>query len=237
MGRFKATIIPPLLVAEIELWKRCSFDFICKQGGKHHKKQEEALSLLTDDEHVEILYGGAAGGAAVGALAGQIIGKDTKGTLIGAAVGSLLGMGWGAYRDNQERELKAKLQGTQAQVKKDGNALVINLPGGVTFASDSADISSGFYSVLNRIAQSLNNYPETRIQVNGYTDSTGKDAHNQELSQRRANAVAQYLIGQGVSSSRIIANGFGSSNPIASNSTPDGRLQNRRVEIKILPAQ
>ena len=181
--------------------------------------------------------GGAAGGAALGAIAGQIIGKDTKGTLIGAAVGSLLGIGWGAYRDNQERELKAKLQGTQAQVKKEGNALVINLPGGVTFASDSANITSSFYSALNGIAQSLNNYPETRIQVNGYTDSTGNDAHNQELSQRRANAVAQYLIAQGVSSSRIVANGFGSSNPIASNSTQEGRLQNRRVEIKILPAQ
>ena len=181
--------------------------------------------------------GGAAGGAALGAIAGQIIGKDTKGTLIGAAVGSLLGIGWGAYRDNQERELKAKLQGTQAQVKKEGNALVINLPGGVTFASDSANITSSFYSALNGIAQSLNNYPETRIQVNGYTDSTGNDAHNQELSQRRANAVAQYLVAQGVSSSRIVANGFGSSNPIASNSTQEGRLQNRRVEIKILPAQ
>ena len=181
--------------------------------------------------------GGAAGGAALWAIAGQVIGKDTKGTLIGAAVGSLLGMGWGAYRDNQEKELKAKLQGTQAQVKKEGNALVINLPGGVTFASDSANITSSFYSALNGIAQSLNNYPETRIQVNGYTDSTGNDAHNQELSQRRANAVAQYLIAQGVSSSRIVANGFGSSNPIASNSTQEGRLQNRRVEIKILPAQ
>ena len=181
--------------------------------------------------------GGAAGGAALGAIAGQVIGKDTKGTLIGAAVGSLLGMGWGAYRDNQEKEWKAKLQGTQAEVKKDGNALVINLPGGVTFASDSANITSSFYSALNGIAQSLNNYPETRIQVNGYTDSTGNDAHNQELSQRRANAVAQYLIAQGVSSSRIVANGFGSSNPIASNSTQEGRLQNRRVEIKILPAQ
>ena len=180
---------------------------------------------------------GAAGGAALGAIAGQVIGKDTKGTLIGAAVGSLLGMGWGAYRDNQEKELKAKLQGTQAEVKKDGNALVINLPGGVTFASDSANITSSFYSALNGIAQSLNNYPETRIQVNGYTDSTGNDAHNQELSQRRANAVAQYLVAQGVSSSRIVANGFGSSNPIASNSTQEGRLQNRRVEIKILPAQ
>ena len=181
--------------------------------------------------------GGAAGGAALGAIAGQVIGKDTKGTLIGAAVGSLLGMGWGAYRDNQEKELKAKLQGTQAEVKKDGNALVINLPGGVTFASDSANITSSFYSALNGIAQSLNNYPETRIQVNGYTDSTGNDAHNQELSQRRANAVAQYLVAQGVSSSRIVANGFGSSNPITSNSTQEGRLQNRRVEIKILPAQ
>ena len=111
------------------------------------------------------------------------------------------------------------------------------LIGGVTFASDSANITSSFYSALNGIAQSLNNYPETRIQVNGYTDSTGNDAHNQELSQRRANAVAQYLVAQGVSSSRIVANGFGSSNPIASNSTQEGRLQNRRVEIKILPAQ
>ena len=181
--------------------------------------------------------GYTAGGAAVGALAGQIIGKDTKGTLIGAAVGSLLGMGWGAYRDNQERELKNRLQGTQAEVRRDGNALVINLPGGVTFASDSANISSDFYSALNGIAQTLNNYPETRIQVNGYTDSTGGSAHNQDLSQRRANSVAQYFIAQGVSADRISANGFGSSNPIASNSTPEGRQANRRVEVKILPAQ
>lgn len=181
--------------------------------------------------------GGAAGGAAVGALAGQIIGKDTKGTLIGAAVGSLLGMGWGAYKDNQARELKAALKGTQAEVRNDGNALVVNLPGGVTFASDSANISSGFYSVLNGVAQTLVRYPETRIQVNGYTDSTGGDAHNQELSQRRANSVAQYLISQGVSSNRIVANGFGSSNPIASNATPEGRQANRRVEVRILPAQ
>lgn len=181
--------------------------------------------------------GGAAGGAAVGALAGQIIGKDTKGTLIGAAVGSLLGMGWGAYKDNQARELKAALKGTQAEVRNDGNALVVNLPGGVTFASDSANISSGFYYALNGIAQTLVRYPETRIQVNGYTDSTGGDAHNQELSQRRANSVAQYLISQGVSSNRIVANGFGSSNPIASNATPEGRQANRRVEVRILPAQ
>ena len=181
--------------------------------------------------------GGAAGGAAVGALAGQIIGKDTKGTLIGAAVGSLLGMGWGAYKDNQAKELRAALQGTQAEVRNDGNALVVNLPGGVTFASDSANISSGFYSALNGIVQTLVRYPETRIQVNGYTDSTGGDAHNQELSERRAYSVAQYLISQGVSSNRIIANGFGSSNPIASNATPAGRQANRRVEVRILPAQ
>ena len=174
---------------------------------------------------------------AVGALAGQIIGKDTKGTLIGAAVGSLLGMGWGAYKDNQARELRAALKGTQAEVRNDGNALVVNLPGGVTFASDSANISSGFYSALNGVAQTLVRYPETRIQVNGYTDSTGGDAHNQELSQRRANSVAQYLISQGVSSNRIVANGFGSSNPIASNATPEGRQANRRVEVRILPAQ
>ena len=151
-------------------------------------------------------------------------GYTTGGAAGGAAVGALAGQIIG-------KDTKGTLIGAAV------GSLVINLPGGGTFASDSANISSGFYSALNGIAQSLNNYPETRIQVNGYTDNTGKDAHNQELSQRRANAVAQYLIAQGVSSSRIIANGFGSSNPIASNSTPDGRLQNRRVEIKILPAQ
>ena len=109
--------------------------------------------------------GGAAGGAAVGALAGQIIGKDTKGTLIGAAVGSLLGMGWGAYRDNQERELKAKLQGTQAEVRKDGNALVINLPGGVTFASDR--LLKTFGAWTQGELETLESLEQLRILENG----------------------------------------------------------------------
>lgn len=178
---------------------------------------------------------GAAGGAAVGALIGQVIGQNTKGTLIGAGVGSLLGLGWGAYRDKQAAELKQKLKGTEVQVTTEGENLNLNLPGGVTFASDSDRINANFYTALNGIAQTLVAYPESRILIYGYTDSTGGDAHNQALSERRADSVAQYLIGQGVALSRITAAGFGKANPIASNSTEAGKQANRRVEIKIVP--
>lgn len=178
---------------------------------------------------------GAAGGAAVGALIGQVIGQNTKGTLIGAGVGSLLGLGWGAYRDKQAAELKQKLKGTEVQVTTEGENLNLNLPGGVTFASDSDRINPNFYTALNGIAQTLVAYPESRILIYGYTDSTGGDAHNQALSERRADSVAQYLVGQGVALSRITAAGFGKANPIASNSTEAGKQANRRVEIKIVP--
>lgn len=178
---------------------------------------------------------GAAGGAAVGALIGQVIGQNTKGTLIGAGVGSLLGLGWGAYRDKQAAELKEKLRGTEVQVTTEGENLNLNLPGGVTFASDSDRINANFYAALNGIAQTLVAYPESRILIYGYTDSTGGSAHNQALSERRADSVAQYLVGQGVALSRITAAGFGKANPIASNSTEAGKQANRRVEIKIVP--
>lgn len=178
---------------------------------------------------------GTAGGAAVGALIGQVIGQNTKGTLIGAGVGSLLGLTWGAYRDKQAAELKEKLRGTEVEVRTEGENLTLNLPGGVTFASDSDRINSNFYTSLNGIAQTLIAYPESRILIYGYTDSTGGDAHNQALSERRADSVAQYLVGQGVALSRITAAGFGESNPVATNSTEAGKQANRRVEIKIVP--
>lgn len=178
---------------------------------------------------------GTVGGAAAGALIGQLIGKDTKATLIGAGVGSLLGLTWGAYLDRQEAALKDSLKDTPVKVSREGENLNINLPGGVTFASDSATISQGFYSSLNEIANVLVQYPESKILVNGYTDSTGGDAHNQALSERRANSVANYLAAQGVSRNRIIATGYGKSNPIATNSTEAGKQANRRVEVKIIP--
>lgn len=178
---------------------------------------------------------GTVGGAAAGALVGQIIGKDTKSTLIGAGVGSLLGLTWGAYLDKQEAALKDSLKDTPVEVSREGDNLNINLPGGVTFASDSATIASSFYGPLNEIAKVLTQYPESKILVNGYTDSTGSDAHNQALSERRANSVANYLAAQGVSHSRIIATGYGESNPVATNSTEAGKQANRRVEVKIVP--
>lgn len=178
---------------------------------------------------------GTVGGAAAGALIGQLIGKDTKSTLIGAGVGSLLGLTWGAYLDKQEAALKDSLKDTPVKISREGENLNINLPGGVTFASDSATISQSFYSSLNDIANVLVQYPESKILVNGYTDSTGGDAHNQALSERRANSVANYLASQGVARNRIIATGYGKSNPIASNSTESGKQANRRVEVKIIP--
>lgn len=177
---------------------------------------------------------GAAGGAAVGALVGQIIGKDTKGTLVGAGVGTLLGLTWGAYLDRQEAALKNSLKDTPVEVSREGETININLPGGVTFASNSDNIVSSFYGPLNEIAKVLTQYPETKILVNGYTDSTGGDAWNQTLSENRAASVKNYLVGQGVSSSRIIATGYGKANPIASNSTEQGKQANRRVEVKIV---
>lgn len=178
---------------------------------------------------------GTAGGAAAGALIGQLIGKDTKGTLIGAGIGALAGLGWGAYRDNQERELREKLKNTEVEVNREGDHLNLYLPGGVTFATNSANIASSFYNPLNSIASVLIQYPETRVIVNGYTDNTGAPSYNLDLSQRRAASVRDYLVSQGVASYRVTSIGHGIDNPRATNSTAAGRAENRRVEIQILP--
>lgn len=178
---------------------------------------------------------GTAGGAAAGALIGQLIGKDTKGTLIGAGIGALAGLGWGAYRDNQEQELRERLKNTEVEVNREGDNLNLYLPGGVTFATNSANIASNFYGPLNSIATVLVQYPETRIIVNGYTDNTGAASYNLDLSQRRANSVRDYFISQGVASYRVTAVGHGINNPRATNNTATGRAENRRVEIQILP--
>lgn len=180
---------------------------------------------------------GGLGGAATGALVGQLIGKDTKGTLIGAGVGALAGLGWAVYRDRQEAELRNRLKNTGVQVMKMGESLNLTLPAGSTFAINSANIVSNFYSPLNSIAYVFSKYNETRIEIYGYTDSTGNADYNVQLSQKRADNVRNYLIAQGISPDRIVAVGYGSSNPVASNATEEGRAENRRVEIKILPLE
>lgn len=182
---------------------------------------------------------GAGIGAAVGAVAGVLSGNDAderrRHALIGAGIGALAGAGVGTYMDRQEKQLREELQGTGVSVTRIGNDIVLNMPGNITFATNQASIESSFYPVLNSVAKVAKNYNKTLIDVAGHTDSTGSMAYNMELSQRRANSVAQYLESQGVDANRVYAEGYGPHYPIADNSTPQGRAQNRRVEIALKP--
>ncbi|MAS12725.1 MAG: cell envelope biogenesis protein OmpA [Nitratireductor sp.] len=181
-----------------------------------------------------------AGGAALGALAGAGVGllaggDDRRNALIGAGIGALAGGAVGSYMDQQEAQLRGQLQGTGVSVTRQGDYIILNMPSNITFATDSANIQPAFYSTLNSVALVLQKYNRTLVDVFGHTDSTGDANYNLELSQRRAGAVANYLIGQGNSSQRFAIIGQGESQPIASNATPEGRAENRRVEIKLSP--
>jgi outer membrane protein OmpA-like peptidoglycan-associated protein len=182
------------------------------------------------------IYGG------VGAVTGAVIGAATsskkdraKGALIGAAVGGAAGGGYGYYVDTQEAKLRQTLQGTGVQVQRNGDELTLIMPGNITFASNSADISSGFYSTLNSLVLVFKEFDKNGIDIVGHTDSTGSMELNQNLSNRRAQSVASYLTSNGVAPQRISAYGAGPNQPIASNASEAGRAQNRRVEIKLRP--
>jgi outer membrane protein OmpA-like peptidoglycan-associated protein len=177
---------------------------------------------------------GAAGGAAIGAIAGGGRGA-AKGAAIGAGVGVLSGAAVGGYMDYQESKLRKELAGTGVSVTRTGDEIVLNMPGNVTFDTDRAELRPDFYPVLNSVVKVLKEYEKTLIEVSGFTDSTGSDQHNLELSERRAQAVGGYLRGQGINPTRLLAQGFGEAQPIASNDTPAGRQENRRVELRLVP--
>ncbi|KKX27679.1 OmpA family protein [Rhizobium sp. LC145] len=191
----------------------------------------------TGEQKVSNTAGGAAIGAGLGALGGLVVGGGSKGrnALIGAAIGGLAGGAIGNYMDSQEAELRQQLQGTGVSVTRVGDRIVLNMPSNVTFATDQDQVIPPFYATLDSVAIVLNKFGKTYIDVNGHTDSTGSLAHNQGLSERRAASVANYLAGRGVDQRRMSTMGFGPSQPIASNATPDGRAQNRRVEVMIAP--
>ncbi|MDO8290363.1 MAG: OmpA family protein [Parvibaculum sp.] len=183
---------------------------------------------------------GALAGAVVGALGGALIGGGDstdrrQRAMIAGGVGALAGGGIGYYMDSQEKELTQKLRSSGVSVTRVGNNIILNMPGNVTFATNSSDINANFYNVLNSVAIVLKKYDKTLIDVTGHTDSTGSDATNQKLSLDRATSVSRYLISQGTASQRFLINGAGEMQPIASNNTPEGRAQNRRVEIKLTP--
>ena len=181
---------------------------------------------------------GGVGGAVAGGLLGGVIGGKT-GRIIGAAAGGAAG-GYVGYRmDQQIKELKEQTAGSGVDVSEvdGGEAILVNLPDGVTFATGSATINSAFRATLNNVAASLVQYPNSLVDVYGYTDTTGSTALNQRLSEDRARAVSDYLIGQGVSSSRIRWQGYGEQYEHLKVKTADGVNEplNRRVEIKIIP--
>lgn len=183
---------------------------------------------------------GTAGGAAAGAILGQAIGRDTEATLwgaaIGAAVGGLAGAGVGTMMDSQEKEMRNALATSEATaVRREGNLLAVMFKGDLTFDTNSAQVKPGLYPELNRIAEILNQYPQTLVRIEGHTDSTGAETYNQDLSERRAAAVKNLLVQRNVQSTRMEVIGFGESLPIASNDTESGRQMNRRVELKIAP--
>ena len=178
-------------------------------------------------------------GAGIGAAAGGLIGAATGGSrsaiLLGVGIGALAGGGVGYYMDRQEDKLRAQLQNTGVSVTRNGDNIILNMPGNVTFATDSSNVSANFYPVLDSVALVINEFEKTYIDINGHTDSTGAESYNQTLSEARASSVARYLESQQVVPQRIVTRGMGESQPIADNDTPEGRALNRRVEIVLTP--
>ena len=178
---------------------------------------------------------GTAIGAGAGAVAGLLIGGGWEGALIGAGVGALAGGMVGNYQDKQEAKLRQQMAGTGVDVVRKGDNITLDMPGNVTFAVDSAKVNPQFSSVLDKVAQTLVEYDQTVIQIAGHTDSTGSHAYNMQLSEQRAGSVKSYLAGRGVPAKRMQTVGAGPDYPIADNATPEGRAENRRVEITIVP--
>lgn len=176
---------------------------------------------------------GGLGGAGLGYLLGSVIGGKTA-RIVGAGIGGVAGGVVGYQMDKQIKELKEQTAGTGIDVTQEGDGILVNLPD-VTFAVNSTTISPSFQAALDKVAQSMVQYPNSLIDVYGHTDSTGSDTYNMDLSKRRADAVARYLISRGVGSARIQTQGMGENYPVASNDTAEGRALNRRVEIKITP--
>jgi len=191
----------------------------------------------TGQRHLSKAAIGGIAGAAGGYLLGDIVGgrHDRTEKIVGAGIGGLAGAGIGAYMDKQERDMRARTAGTDVRVTRQGDDLILNIPSGITFAYNSADVQPQFQHTLDQVAQVLDDYNQTYIDVYGHTDSTGSDTYNQALSERRAVSVAHYLESRGLQSARVGTMGYGETQPIAPNDTEEGRATNRRVEIKIVP--
>ena len=197
------------------------------------------LNPYTGEKQTGKATSGAAIGAAVGALIGIATSDNAKErkerALKGAGIGAIAGGGVGYYMDVQEAKLRQKLEASGVSVTRDGDNIVLNMPGNITFDTNQSTVKESFKTVLDSVSEVLKEYKSTMIQVGGHTDSTGSDQYNLLLSQNRAQAVANVLFGFGVQPVRTDVVGFGETQPVASNSSEGGRSQNRRVELILLP--
>lgn len=199
----------------------------------------ETLDPYSGESGMSNASKGALIGAAAGVVVGLASGDDAvdrrQRALIGAGVGALAGGSVGYYMDKQEAKLRAELEGTGVSVTRIGDNITLNMPGNVTFATDSSDLNPAFFDVLNSVSKVIREFDQTVVEVAGHTDSTGSEAHNQALSERRASTVSQYLQARKISSQRLITIGLGESMPLADNAQETGRQVNRRVEITMVP--
>jgi outer membrane protein OmpA-like peptidoglycan-associated protein len=174
---------------------------------------------------------GAAAGGVIGAVIGKQAGNTAVGAIIGAAVGGTAGALIGRYMDKQAEEIQRDIEG--AKVERVGEGIKITFDSGILFETGKSNLQPAAKANIEKLSKILNKYDDTNILIEGHTDSVGTDEFNQKLSESRATSVASYTKGQGVAASRITTVGYGESQPVASNSTAEGRKLNRRVEIAI----
>ena len=199
----------------------------------------ETMDPYTGETETSKATKGALIGAAAGIVVGLASGDDAvdrrQRALIGAGVGALAGGAVGNYMDRQEMKLRQELAGTGVSVTRNGDHITLNMPGNITFATDSADLNSGFFEVLGSVTKVLKEFDKTVVEVAGHTDSRGTDAYNQALSERRAQTVTDHFTARNIPSQRLITIGLGESMPVADNRTTEGQQLNRRVEITMVP--
>ncbi len=203
----------------------------------------KTLDPYTGEQKTSNSTKGGAIGAGIGALLGYVSARDRssrsrrKAILIGAGIGGLSGAAVGNYMDKQEAQLRQQLEGTGVSVTRNGDELILNMPGNITFDTGKSNLKPQFDSVLDSVVLVLKKYNKTLIEVAGHTDSVGSKASNQKLSYYRATSVGNYLIDHGIDSQRILTVGHGEERPIADNTTAAGRQLNRRVELTLIPVK
>lgn len=203
----------------------------------------QTLDAYTGEQKTSSTTKGSAIGAGIGALIGYVSARDKssrdrrKAILIGAGVGGLSGAAVGNYMDKQEAKLRKQLEGTGVSVTRNGDDVILNMPGNITFDTGKSDLKANFNEVLDSVVLVLNEFDKTLIEIAGHTDSVGSRESNQRLSYYRAVSVGNYLMDKGIDFDRVMTVGRGEDRPIADNKTAAGRQMNRRVELTLIPVK